>query len=900
MRKFAHRLNILTQIYLQEEDGKDIMAELTPMMRQYLEIKERCPDCLLFFRLGDFYEMFFDDAETAARELELVLTGRDCGLEKRAPMCGIPHHASVSYISRLVGKGYKVAICEQLEDPAQAKGIVKRDIVKIYTPGTVTDEQMLDKKSNNYIVSVYSYRNMYGLAAADISTGELYCTSLTIGSTFQHLADEIARFAPSEMIINVNAADFERIMSVSKNISNAYISRLPESYFNMDSCVEILEKYTGSKLDTKQKADFSVNAAGSLIAYAADTQKMDLEGILKPSFYKVNEFMAIDAQSRRNLEITETMRDKTKKGSLLWVLDKTETAMGGRMLKKWLEQPLVDKDAICQRLDAVDELKGKFMVRSELRELLDGIYDIERLAGKISLGTVNARDLVSLRASLAKLPAITDMLSECTSKMLGEGLANIDLLTDLRQLLEESLNDEPPLSVKEGGIIRDGYNEEVDLCRRASRDGKGWLAELEAREKNDTGIKNLKVGYNRVFGYYIEVTKSYLNLVPDRYIRKQTLANNERYITEELKQMEDAILGAEERLTVLEYECFVKIRQYAQEQSERLRMTAQAVSVIDALASFAEVADRENYCKPAICDENVINVKNGRHPVVEKMPGCDEFVPNDIYTDGNENMLLVITGPNMAGKSTYMRQTALITLMAQCGSFVPAESAEIGIADKIFTRVGASDDLASGQSTFMVEMNEVANIIANATERSLLILDEIGRGTSTFDGLSIAWSVLEYIVRNIKSRTLFATHYHELTELEGQIDGVKNYCVDVKKNGDEIIFLRKIKRGGADGSYGIAVAALAGIPKAVTIRAKEILTKLEEQDISRNEMKAVKRSKKGSGNDGSSLDLFAFATTTAMQDDIIEELKNTDVQSLTPIEALNILYNLQQRAKDRV
>ncbi|MBE7064346.1 MAG: DNA mismatch repair protein MutS [Ruminococcaceae bacterium] len=874
------------------------MAELTPMMRQYLEVKKRCPDCLLFFRLGDFYEMFFEDAETASRELELVLTGRDCGLENRAPMCGIPHHASLSYISRLIGKGYKVAICEQMEDPATAKGIVKRDIVKIYTPGTVTDEQMLDKKVNNYIVSVYAHKNMYGIAAADISTGELCCTSLTIGSTFQHLADELARFAPREMVLNSDAENVEKIQNVAKNISNAFISMLPAEFFELDRCTDIVEGYTKTKLDEKRKLDFSVNAAGALIAYIADTQKMDLQGILKPVFYQANEFMAIDASSRRNLEITETLRDKAKRGSLLWVLDRTETAMGGRMLRRWLEQPLIDADEIRKRLDAVEELKDKFIVRSELRELMNGIYDIERLAGKIALGSVNARDLVSLRASLGKIPAIKEVLSTCGSEMLGTSLANIDDLSDLRELLEVSLCDDPPLSVKEGGIIRDGYNAEIDTCRRASRDGKGWLAELEAKEKESTGIKNLKVGYNRVFGYFIEVTKSYLELVPDHYIRKQTLANNERYITEELKNLEDTILGAEEKLIDLEYKCFVDIREYAQEQSDRLKATANAISTIDTLSSLAEVADRENYCKPEICDENVLDIKNGRHPVVEKMPNCEEFIPNDIFADNGENMMLVITGPNMAGKSTYMRQTALITLMAQCGSFVPADSARVGVADKIFTRVGASDDLASGQSTFMVEMNEVANILSNATERSLLILDEIGRGTSTFDGLSIAWSVLEYIAKNIKSRTLFATHYHELTELEGRIDGVKNYCVDVKRNGDEIIFLRKIKRGGADGSYGIAVAALAGIPKAVTIRAKEILSQLEEQDISRNGIKAVKNRKKTSDDSGA-MDLFAYATATVMQDDIIEELKTVDIQSLTPIEALNVLYGLQKRAKDR-
>ncbi len=874
------------------------MAELTPMMKQYLEIKKKSGDCLLFFRLGDFYEMFFEDAKTASRELELVLTGRDCGLEERAPMCGIPYHAAMSYISRLIAKGYKVAICEQMEDPATAKGIVKRDIIKIYTPGTVTDDRMLEQKANNYIAAVYGYNKLYGLAVADISTGEMRYTSMTIGNTLVHLTDELAKYAPREVIINESAKNADQIKLAAKNISGAFITVLPDGVFDENEGRDRLSTLTkGGKLD-KACNEQAIKASAALLYYMEDTQKIDLNGIIKPQHYRASEYMAIDSSSRRNLELTETMRDKSKRGSLLWVLDKTVTAMGGRRLKQWVEQPLIDIDAIKARHDAVGELYSQFMLRSELRELMQGVYDLERLAGRISLGTVNARDLVSVKNSLRKIPYIKNLVKNCTSAMLREICEGLDELPDLCALLEEAIIDDPPIQVKEGGIIKDGFNEEIDRCREASKNGKTWLTDLEAREKELTGIKTLKVGYNRVFGYFIEVTKSQLSLVPERYIRKQTLANNERYITEELKTMEDTILGAEERLVSLEYECFVKVREAALMQAERMKQTASMVAVLDTLCSLAEVAERENYCKPEMTEELIIDVKNGRHPVVEKMPGCDSFVPNDGYLDCGENMLLVITGPNMAGKSTYMRQTALIVLMAQVGSFVPADSAVIGVTDKIFTRVGASDDLASGQSTFMVEMREVANIIENATERSLLILDEIGRGTSTFDGLSIAWAVLEYIVNSIKSRTLFATHYHELTELEGKISAVKNYCVDVKKHGDDIVFLRKIKRGGADGSYGIAVASLAGIPKVVTIRAKEILSRLEEQDIGRKEMRSVSRKAKNAPGEGE-LDLFAYTASTAMLDDIIEELKGLDVQGMTPIECMNVLYGLQQRAKDR-
>ena len=884
------------------------MAEPTPMMRQFLEIKERCQDCILFFRLGDFYEMFFQDAEIASRELELVLTGKDCGLAERAPMCGVPYHAALSYIGKLVSKGYKVAVCEQMEDPALAKGIVKRDIVRIYTPGTVTDEQMLSQKRNNFIAAIYEFRNMYGISAADITTGEMYLTSLTVGSTYNHLANEIARFAPSEIIINAQAQSIQKIKNFAGTLGNSYVAPAPEELFEYENGKEHLSDIrlggdSKTLLPKILKDELAVRACGALISYMEDTQKTHLSDQITANHYKVDEYMAIDASSRRNLEITETLRDKNKKGSLLWVLDKTVTSMGARTLKKWLEQPLIDADAINARLDAVAELKDAFILRSEIREMLCGVYDMERIAGKITLGTCNARDLVSLRQSAAKLPNIKETLASCNAPLLKTLNEEIDSLVDIWELLDKAIADEPPVVLKEGGLIKKGYNAEVDECREASVNGKMWLAQLEAKEREETGIKNLKISYNKVFGYYIEVTKSYLNLVPPHYIRKQTLVNNERYITDELKKMEDTILGAEERLTRLEFEVFCGVREYVLSQADRLRATANAVARLDALASYAETADRENYCRPEICtDESTeISIKDGRHPVVEKMNASGEFIPNDVLLDCDENLLLVITGPNMAGKSTYMRQVALMILMAQAGSFIPATEAKISIVDKLFTRVGASDDLASGQSTFMVEMSEVANILSNATPKSFLILDEIGRGTSTFDGLSIAWAVLEYISHTLKSRAMFATHYHELTELEGTVAGVKNYCVDVKKKGDNIVFLRKMKRGGADGSYGISVAALAGIPKVVTLRAKEILEQLEEQDSGKGG-KTPKAKSRNSGAERAEeqLDLLSFTANSVMQDEIISELKEIDVQSLTPIEALNVLYRLHQKAEKRI
>ncbi len=885
------------------------MAEPTPMMRQFLEIKERCKDCILFFRLGDFYEMFFEDAEIASRELELVLTGKDCGLAERAPMCGVPYHAALSYIGRLVSKGHKVAVCEQMEDPALAKGIVKRDIVRIYTPGTVTDEQMLSQKRNNFIAAIFEFRNMYGISAADITTGEMYLTSLTVGSTYNHLANEIARFTPSEIIINAQAQSVHKIKNFASTLGNSYVATLSEDLFDYEngkSHINDIRLNGDAKTSYQQliKDELAVRACGALISYMEDTQKMHLSNQITATHYKVDEYMAIDAASRRNLEITETLRDKNKKGSLLWVLDKTVTSMGARTLKKWLEQPLIDVDAINDRLDSVAELKDAFILRSELRELLSGVYDMERIAGKITLGTCNARDLVSLRQSAAKLPYIKETLSGCNAPLLKTLCQETDGLEDIWELLDKAIADDPPVLLKEGGLIKKGYNQEVDECREASVNGKTWLTELEAKEREETGIKNLKISFNKVFGYYIEVTKSYLHLVPPHYVRKQTLVNNERYITDELKKMEDTILGAEERLTRLEFEVFCQVREYVLAQADRLRRTASAIARLDALASYAETADRENYCRPDILsgDATEISIKDGRHPVVEKMNASGDFVPNDVLLDCNDNLLLVITGPNMAGKSTYMRQVALMILMAQAGSFVPASEAKMSIVDKLFTRVGASDDLASGQSTFMVEMSEVANILSNATPKSFLILDEIGRGTSTFDGLSIAWSVLEYIAHTLKSRAMFATHYHELTELEGTVPGVKNYCVDVKKKGDDIVFLRKMKRGGADGSYGISVAALAGIPKVVTLRAKEILQQLEEQEDKNSSRKSRAKSKsvQYAESTENQLDLLSFTANSVMQDEIISELKGLDVQSLTPIEALNILYRLHQKAEKRI
>ena len=873
-----------------EEEKSVAKPKLTPMMQQYMEIKERYKDCILFFRLGDFYEMFFDDALLASKELEITLTGRDCGLEERAPMCGVPYHAAHTYIARLINKGYKVAICDQMEDPSQAKGIVKRDVTRVITPGTVIEPDMLDEKKNNYIMAIYCQKVYFGLAAADISTGEFYTTQITWGSSMKKLIDEVSRYKPSEIIVNHEFAEKDEYKSFFIDYLNIHPWVVGDDLFDLSDAELRIKQIAGD--NPLSSLDLAQAATGALISYLEETQKIDLKHIERISTYKIEEYMMIDSASRRNLEITETMRDDRKKGSLLWVLDKTSTSMGGRKLRRWLEQPLICVDDINMRLDSVDELKNSFMVRNELMELLKGVYDIERITSKIVFGNINARDLLSLKASLFKLPYIKDLIKNMNSGLIRQIHERLDLLEDLASLIDRSIHEEPPLSVKEGGIIKDGFDELVDKYRKATIEGKVWISELEARERERTGIKNLKIRYNDSFGYFIEVTKANISLVPEDYHRKQTLVNSERYTTEELKQMEDTILGAEKKVIDREYELFCQIREIAAQKVNRLKTTADYISELDALCSLAEVADRNQYVKPEVYDGSTIEIREGRHPVVEKMLPENQFVPNDTVLDSEDNRLLIITGPNMAGKSTYMRQVALITLMAQAGSFVPAQYAKIGIADKIFTRVGASDDLAAGQSTFMVEMTEVANILENATPKSLLILDEIGRGTSTYDGLSIAWAVIEYINDRARlgARTLFATHYHELTELEEKLVGVKNYCVSVRKRGDDIIFLRKINRGGADRSYGVEVAKLAGIPDQVIDRAKYILEELDKSDI--NKPGKVKEKPV----DGQ-LDLFSASALSKQEREVLDELRMLDPSVLTPLDALNKLYSLQQKLR---
>ncbi|NLW03350.1 MAG: DNA mismatch repair protein MutS [Clostridiaceae bacterium] len=867
------------------------MAKLTPMMQQYKEIKERYKDCILFFRLGDFYEMFFEDAEIASKQLEIALTARDCGLEERAPMCGVPYHAAHSYLAKLISRGYKVAICEQMEDPAQAKGLVKRDVVRVVTPGTVIDPDMLEAKKNNYLMCIYCRQTYFGIAVVDITTGEFFTTQITWGSSMRKLLDETARFMPSEIIANKEFVMKPEYKSFFEDYLGIRTSVLPDQVFDPAFCEQkILSLFEDNPLKDLELARC---ATGALLDYIESTQKVDLKHIESIQDYKIEQYMIIDSASRRNLEITETMREGKKKGALLWVLDKTTTAMGGRLLRRWLEQPLLDADEIQMRLDAVEELKDGFMVRNELMDLLRGVYDIERLAGKLVFGNVNARDLISLKLSLSKLPYIKEMVSGLKNGLNGTMAERLDLLEDIAGLIEKAIADDPPLSVKEGGIIKEGYDEEVNRLRKAATEGKNWIAELEARERARTGIKSLKIRYNDNFGYYIEVTKPNIPQVPDDYVRKQTLVNSERFTFDPLVELEKTILGAEKRVVQLEYELFCQVRDTVSVHVRRLKVTAHCIAELDALCSLAEVADRNNYVKPKVYEGGIIEIKEGRHPVVEKTLAENPFVPNDTWLDTEDNRISIITGPNMAGKSTYMRQVALMVLMAQAGSFVPAAYARIGMVDRIFTRVGASDDLASGQSTFMVEMSEMANILSNATPRSLLILDEIGRGTSTHDGLSIAWAVIEYINDRARlgTRTLFATHYHELTELEDRLHGIKNYCVSVRKRGDDIIFLRKITRGGADRSYGVEVAKLAGIPDAVIQRAKIILEELEEADINKNPRRKTAKPVEGQ------LDLFASSSLTKAEHEVLDELRSLDPSLLTPLDALNKLYNLQQKLK---
>lgn len=880
------------------------MAALTPMMQQYMAIKEQYKDCILFYRLGDFYEMFYDDALTASRELEITLTGKNCGQEERAPMCGVPYHAVDVYLNKLVAKGYKVAICEQAEDPKQAKGIVKREVIRIVTPGTNLSQQALDEGRNNYLMCLVYDNNQFGLAITDISTGDFYTTEV---ATLKELYDEIHRFSPSEIICNDSFYMSGASLDDFKDRLHVSVSTLDTWY--MDEAVsvqKIKEHFKVASLDGLGLTDFPSGtlAVGALLLYLYETQKNTLDNLTKITPYRSGGYMIIDSVTNRNLELIETLREKQKKGSLLWVLDKTKTAMGARLMRNWIEQPLIEKKKITARQDAVEELYNDMITREEIREYLNAVYDLERLVTRISYRTANPRDLIAFKTSLGMIPPVKQLLSQAKSAELKEIDERMDCLEDIYDLIEKSIQDEPPIMIREGGMIKEGYNEDVDKFRLSRTEGKTWLAELEAREKEKTGIKNLRVRYNKVFGYYLEVTNSYKELVPEDWTRKQTLANAERYITPELKELEDMILGAEDKLAALEYDLYCEVRDSIGEQVVRIQETAKAIAHLDVLASLACVAQSNDYVRPSINTKGVIDIQGGRHPVVEKMNNNQMFIDNDTYLDNKNHRISIITGPNMAGKSTYMRQSALIVLMAQIGSFVPAKSANIGIVDRIFTRVGASDDLASGQSTFMVEMTEVANILRNATSRSLLILDEIGRGTSTFDGLSIAWAVVEHISnpKLLGAKTLFATHYHELTELEGKLDSVNNYCIAVREQGDDIIFLRKIIRGGADKSYGIQVARLAGVPDSVIDRAKEIASWLEETDVTDKaknlqvrtsaKKKEVVREAVPAEKQMSLFDIYPA------DHPVLKELAGLDVSNMTPIQALNTLYELQKRLKE--
>lgn len=882
------------------------MNGLSPMMSQYVETKKQYQDCILFYRLGDFYEMFFEDAKTVSKELELTLTGKECGLEERAPMCGVPYHAVDTYLSRLVQKGYKVAIAEQVEDPKLAKGLVKREVIRVVTPGTITSSQALDETKNNYLMGIVYLGEKMGISVADITTGDFLVTEV---ENEQSLYDEIHKFSPSEIVCNDAFSMSGISLEEMKNRCRFSMSSLDSHFFQDESCRKILrEHFKVGSLEGLGLADYDVGviAAGAILQYLYETQKNTLDHLTVIVPYSTGNYMVLDSSTRRNLELLDTMRERQKKGSLLWVLDKTRTAMGARLLRTWIEQPLIERNAILERQLAVEELNLNYIGREELGEYLNPIYDLERLIGRISYKTANPRDLLAFSNSIAMVPHIKNLLCEFTCGNLKALQDELDPLKELCILIQQAIVDEPPVSLREGGIIREGYHEEADKLRHAKTEGKTWLTQLETRERDKTGIKNLKIKFNKVFGYYFEVTNSFKDLVPEYFIRKQTLTNAERYTTDELKNLEDIILGAEDKLFSLEYDLFCEVRDTIASEVVRIQKTARALAAIDVYVSLSTVATRNNYIKPAINEKGVIQIKGGRHPVVEKMMGNDFFVSNDTFLDNGKNRISIITGPNMAGKSTYMRQTALIVVMAQMGCFVPADSANIGICDRVFTRVGASDDLASGQSTFMVEMTEVANILRNATRNSLLILDEIGRGTSTFDGLSIAWAMVEHIsnTRLLGAKTLFATHYHELTELEGIINGVNNYCIAVKENGDDIVFLRRIVRGGADKSYGIQVAKLAGVPDSVIARAKELVEELVASDLTSKtreiaEISANITSRKAVAKPDEvelrQLTLF----DTVREDDIIKEIKELELGRMTPIDALNVLYRFQTKLNNR-
>ena len=885
------------------------ISEVTPMMQKYLETKQQYQDCILFYRLGDFYEMFFKDAEIVSKELELTLTGKACGMEERAPMCGIPYHAVDSYLPRLVSRGYKVAICEQVEDPKMAKGLVKREVIRIVTPGTNTNMQTLEANRNNYCFCVFYTDNKIGIAVADVSTGDFFLSEV---DDLTKLRDEIMKYEPSEIICNeaflMSGEDIEAL----KERLHLPVSVLEAHIFDDNSCRQILQKHfhvntlIGLGVD-----DFPIGliASGALLKYLYDTQMTELGHITHITPYLASKYMLIDSSTRRNLELTETLREKQKRGSLLWVLDKTKTAMGGRMLRSALEQPLINVEEMNSRLDAIETLNGNSIARDEIREYMNPIYDLERLLARVSYKTANPRDLLAFKSSLSMLPGIRAVLEDMEdNKLLSELRSRIDGLEDISSLIEAAINEDAPITVHEGDIIKDGFDDDIDRLRSVKVEGKGWLSAYEEEEKEKTGLKTLKVKYHKAFGYYFEVTNSYKDQVPDYFIRRQTLTNAERFTTDKLKELEDAILNSEDKLVALEHELFCNIRDAIAAEIERIQRTAKAVAELDMLCSLAFVSEKNHYVRPKLNEKGIIDIKDGRHPVVEQMINNGLFVENDTFLDTKNNCISIITGPNMAGKSTYMRQTALIVLLAQIGCFVPARSANIGIVDRIFTRVGASDDLASGQSTFMVEMNEVSNILRNATPKSLLILDEIGRGTSTFDGLSIAWAVVEHIsnTKILGARTLFATHYHELTELEGKMNNVNNYCIAVRESGDDIVFLRKIVKGGADRSYGIQVAKLAGVPEMVIDRAKVIAAQLQDNDIT-EKIQAISVDNGGDGKgkhqktkhlDEVDLGQMSFFETVS-DEDVIKELMDVEITALTPIDALNTLYKLQNKLKNR-
>lgn len=880
------------------------VAKLSPMMEQYVATKEKYKDCILFYRLGDFYEMFFDDAILASKELEITLTGKDCGMEERAPMCGIPFHAADTYINQLVKKGYKVAIGEQVEDPKLAKGLVKREVIRIVTPGTNLSSESLEESKNNYLMCISYVGKNYGISVTDLSTGVFKTCQI---QQAEKVVDEINKFQPSEVLYQAGVEQVEEIHAVCERLQVSH-TEAPDYYFNLETDEETLKRqFHINSIEGLGLKDSPacVASCGALMQYLHETQMSSLSHINHIETYSVDSFMILDSATRRNLELTETLRDKQKRGSLLWVLDKTKTAMGARKLREFVEQPLLYKDAIEKRLDAIEAINKELIVREELREYLNTIYDLERLLTRIALKTANPRDLLAFKTSIQYLPDIYNLLRELPCERINEIYEDYDSLEDLYDLLEQAIVEEPPVSIKEGGIFKQGYRNEIDELRLAKTECKTWLADLESKEREKTGIKGLKIKYNKVFDYYFEVTNSFKSLVPDYFIRKQTLVNAERFTTDELNTLSGKILGAEDKLYALEYDCYVELREKLAAALVRVQKMAGYIAELDALCSLAYVADKNNYVRPSLNTDGVIDIKGGRHPVVEKMLANDSFVENDTYLNNAESRISIITGPNMAGKSTYMRQTALITLMAQIGSFVPAESANIGLCDRIFTRVGASDDLASGQSTFMIEMNEVANILRNATKDSLLILDEIGRGTSTFDGLSIAWAVVEYIAdpNILGAKTLFATHYHELTELEGKLSSVNNFCIAVQEEGDDIVFLRKIIKGGADRSYGIQVARLAGVPEPVLKRAREICNELIDSDITtkvkdidiKPALSEHPKKKEARSSDYEQLSLFS----SPVEMTIANELKTMDLNNMTPIKAMLYLQELQERLKQQ-